>query len=175
VVVARPLALHVVPFADGAGSKLDHALVIAFALAEILVQASERIGVPNLMRPSGSRNVLDRFTNAIIHDMRERASLPPSSFVPSAFAEIVVVSDLWSPTAEVLAMVSSLAVNGAHGHLVQVVDPAEDSLTRDGSSSLSRKVRARSPLAVPKHGSRNSEQRVARHRAAIRTETDRIG
>src|ERR1700681_3800104 len=41
-------------------SKLDRALVITFALAEILVHAGERIGVPNLMRPTGSRNVLDK-------------------------------------------------------------------------------------------------------------------
>src|SRR5947199_5763322 len=48
-------------------SKLDRALVITFALAEILVHAGERVGVPNLMRPTGSRNVLDKLTNAIIH------------------------------------------------------------------------------------------------------------
>src|SRR5437660_6208984 len=35
-------------------SKLDRALVVTFALAEILVQAGERVGVPNLMRPTGS-------------------------------------------------------------------------------------------------------------------------
>src|SRR5438132_12543327 len=38
--------------------KLDRALVITFALAEILVQAGERVGVPELLRPTGSRNVL---------------------------------------------------------------------------------------------------------------------
>src|ERR1700692_2643900 len=32
-------------------SKLDRTLVVTFALAEILVQAGERVGVPNLMRP----------------------------------------------------------------------------------------------------------------------------
>src|SRR5437764_14319463 len=53
-------------------SKLDRALVITFALAEILVQAGERVGVPNLMRPTGSRNVLDKLVNAIIHDAEER-------------------------------------------------------------------------------------------------------
>ena len=32
-------------------TKLDRCLVVAFALAEILVQAGERVGVPGLMRP----------------------------------------------------------------------------------------------------------------------------
>src|SRR4029079_9721809 len=38
-------------------SKLSRTLVIAFALAEVLVHAGERIGVPGLMLPTGSRNV----------------------------------------------------------------------------------------------------------------------
>src|ERR1700741_5413276 len=38
-------------------SKLDRCLVVAFALAEVLVHAGERGGMPGLMRPTGSRNV----------------------------------------------------------------------------------------------------------------------
>src|SRR6266566_3511112 len=52
--------------------KLDRTLVVAFALAEVLVHAGERVGVPGLMRPTGSRNVLDKFANAIVHDPTER-------------------------------------------------------------------------------------------------------
>src|SRR6201982_3176655 len=59
-------------------SKLDRCLVVAFALAEILVQAGERVGMPGLMRPTGSRNVLDKMANAIVHDVAERARLPAS-------------------------------------------------------------------------------------------------
>ena len=81
-------------------SKLDRSLVIGFALAEVLVQGGERVGMPGMMRPTGSRNVLDKMANAIVHDVTERASLPPS-FAPSGLAEIVVVSDFWSPIAEV--------------------------------------------------------------------------
>src|SRR6516164_8866559 len=56
-------------------SKLDRCLVVAFALAEILVQAGERVGMPGLMRPTGSRNVLDKMANAIVHDVTARPSL----------------------------------------------------------------------------------------------------
>src|SRR5690242_856731 len=73
-------------------SKLERCLVVVFALAEILVQAGERVGIPGLLRPTGSRNVLDKMANAIVHDVTERPSLPPL-FAPSALAEIVVVSD----------------------------------------------------------------------------------
>src|SRR5580698_6476716 len=81
-------------------SKLDRTLVITFALAEVLVQAGERVGMPGLMRPTGSRNVLEKIANAIVHDVGERASLPPG-FAPSSLAEIVVLSDFWAPIADV--------------------------------------------------------------------------
>ncbi len=156
-------------------SKLDRALVITFALAEILVQAGERIGVPNLMRPTGSRNVLDKLTNAIIHDTSERRSLP-SFFVPSALAEIVVVSDFWSPTADVLATLSALSANGAHGHTVQVVDPAEETFPYSGRVEFIEPEGAGSITAGRAEAWKSEyEQRVARHRAAIRAETSRMG
>src|SRR3954462_9934078 len=106
-------------------SKLDRTLLITCALAEVLVQAGERVGMPGLMRPTGSRNVLDKMANAIIHDVTERGSLPPS-FAPSGLSEIVVVSDFWSPLDEVTRTLGRLASTGAHGHVVQVVDPAEE-------------------------------------------------
>src|SRR6201993_808276 len=73
-------------------SKLDRCLVVAFALAEVLVQAGERVGMPGVMRPAGSRNVLDKMANAVVHDVTERSSLPVA-FAPSSLSEIVVVSD----------------------------------------------------------------------------------
>src|ERR1700686_811233 len=49
-------------------SKLFRALVIALALAEVLVEAGERVGIPGLTRPTGSRNVVDQMAQAIAHD-----------------------------------------------------------------------------------------------------------
>src|SRR6185312_2886115 len=88
-------------FASGLGreSKLDRALTIGFALAEVLVDAGERVGLPGLMRPTGSRAVIDRMAEAIVHDPGERASLP-AGFAPASLSEIVVLSDLWSPIEE---------------------------------------------------------------------------
>ena len=60
-----------------------------------------------------------------------RASLPPS-FVPSALAEIVVLSDFWSPMREIRTMLAGLSASGAHGTLVQIVDPAEETFPYSG-------------------------------------------
>src|ERR1700724_3469985 len=118
-------------------SKLFRALVIALALAEVLVEAGERVGIPSLTRPTGSRNVVDRMAQAIAHDRAERSSLPPS-FAPSPLAEVVLLSDLWSEIGEVRRTITQLSGSG-------------ETWRADYTA------------------------RVARHRAEIRAETDRLG
>src|SRR6476469_1141560 len=112
-------------------SKLERALIVAFALAEVLVQGGERVGVPGLTRPTASRNVIEKMAEAILHDPTERVSLPPS-FVPSPLSEVVMLSDLWVPMSEVRGKITQLAATGAHGHVIQIVDPAEESFPYSG-------------------------------------------
>jgi uncharacterized protein (DUF58 family) len=156
-------------------SKLDRCLVVAFALAEVLVEAGERVGVPGLMRPTGSRNVLDKLANAIVHDVSERPSIPPL-FAPSSLAEIVVVSDFWSPMAELHKMFAQLSASGAHGHTVQIVDPAEETFPYSGRVEFIEPEGAGSITAGrAETWKAEYEARVAQQRAAIRAETDKLG
>jgi uncharacterized protein (DUF58 family) len=149
--------------------------VIAFSLAEVLVHAGERVGVPGLMRPTGSRNVLDKLANAIIHDPTERASLP-LAFAPSALAEIVMISDFWSPIADVRRTLAQLSGTGAHGHTVQVVDPAEETFPYNGRVEFIEPEGAGSITAGrAETWKADYETRVAAHRSAIRAETDKLG
>src|SRR5438445_5919180 len=112
-------------------SKLERTLIVAFALAELLVAGGERVGIPGLMNPTASRSVIDKMAQAMLHDDATRLSLP-ASFVPSALAEIVVLPDFWSPIAEIKTMLAGLSASGAHGTLVQVVDPAEEEFPYSG-------------------------------------------
>src|ERR1700743_3202412 len=110
---------------DARDSKLERALIIAFALAELLVEGGERVGIPGLVSPTSSRNIIDKMAQAMLHDDAARLSLPPS-FVPSPLSEIVLLSDFWSPIGEIRSMLAGLSASGAHGTLIQVVDPAEE-------------------------------------------------
>jgi uncharacterized protein (DUF58 family) len=156
-------------------SKLDRALVVAFALSHVLVEGGERIGIPGLMRPTASRNVIDKMAQAIVHDEGERASLPPS-FAPSPLAEVVVLSDLWSPTPDVLRTITQLSASGAHGHVVQIVDPAEETFPYAGRIEFIEPEGAGSVTAGRAESWREEYQaRIERHRAQLRAETDRLG
>ena len=156
-------------------SKLFRTLVIALALAEVLVEAGERVGIPGLTRPTGSRNVVDRMAQAIVHDQAERASLPPN-FAPSPLAEVVLLSDLWSDIGDVRRTITQLSGSGAHGHVVQIVDPAEETFPYWG------RVEFVEPEGFVRITAGRAETwrtdytaRVERHRAEIRAETDRLG
>jgi uncharacterized protein (DUF58 family) len=156
-------------------TKLDRALVISFALAQVLVDAGERVGLPGLMRPTGSRNVIDRMADAIIHDPMERSSLPVG-FAPSPMSEIVLVSDLWSPIADIHAMITQLSTGGATGHLLQIVDPAEETFPYSGRVEF-REPESGGEITVGRaeNWRADYEARVKHHRAEIRTEADRLG
>jgi uncharacterized protein (DUF58 family) len=156
-------------------SKLDRTLVVAFSLAEVLVQAGERVGVPGLMRPTGSRNVLDKMANAIVHDVTERTSLPPA-FAPSSLSEMVMISDFWSPMAELRKSLAQLSSTGAHGHVIQVVDPAEEIFPYSGRVEFIEPEGAGSITAGRAEAWKaDYETRVATHRAEIRAATDKLG
>jgi uncharacterized protein (DUF58 family) len=155
-------------------TKLYRALLIALALAEVLVEGGERVGIPGLLPPTGSRNVVERMAQAILHDRSERTSLPPN-FSPSPLSEVVLLSDLWSDIADVRRTLTGLSGNGARGHVVQIVDPAEETFPYWG----------RIEFVDPEGGGRitagraqiwktDYTGRVGLHRAEIRGETDRL-
>src|SRR6204780_1096512 len=116
-------------------TKLYRALVVALALAEVLVEGGERVGIPGLMHPTGSRNIVERMAQAIMHDRTERTSLP-SNFSASPLAEVVLISDLWSDIGDIRRTITQLAGNGARGHVVQIVDPAEETFPYWGRVEL---------------------------------------
>ena len=156
-------------------SKLERALIVTFALAELLVAGGERVGIPGLMNPTASRSVIDKMAQAMLHDDGARLSLPPS-FVPSSLAEIVVLSDFWSPMSEIRGTLAGLSASGAHGTLIQIVDPAEETFPYSG----------RVEFVEPEGGgvitAGRAEKwagdyvaRVAAHRDEIRNETNKLG
>jgi uncharacterized protein (DUF58 family) len=90
-------------------------------------------------------------------------------------SEIVVLSDFWSPIGEIRTMLAGLSASGAHGTLVQIVDPAEESFPYSG----------RIEFVEPENGTvitagraeRWAEDYVARvalHRDQIRGETNKL-
>ena len=159
---------------DARDSKLERALIVTFALAELLVEGGERVGIPGLVRPTSSRSVIDKMAQAMLHDDAARLSLPPS-FVPSPLSEIVVLSDFWSPIADIRNMLAGLSASGAHGTLIQIVDPAEETFPYSGRVEFVEPEDGNVIVAGRAESwASDYVARVALHREQIRSETAKL-
>jgi uncharacterized protein (DUF58 family) len=156
-------------------TKLDRALLLTFALGELLVRGGERVGIPGIMRPTATRAVTERMSQTIIHAVEAPSSLP-QAFAPGAREEVVLLGDFWSPTREVTNMIASLGGRGAGGHLVQIVDPAEETFPYGGRIEF-LEPEGLGSITVGRAEAWRADfvNRVALHRAAIREECKRLG
>ena len=74
------------------------------------------------------------------------------------------------------ATLAQLSGTGAHGHTVQIVDPAEETFPYSGRVEFIEPEGAGSITAGRAEAWKGEyEERVARHRAEIRAETDKVG
>nr|WP_231711523.1 DUF58 domain-containing protein [Xanthobacter dioxanivorans] len=159
----------------GQAPKRERALIIAFALAELLVKGGERVGMPEMMRPSANRRIAERMAESVVLAPRLPASLPPP-FAPSPLSEIVLLGDFWSPASEVAERIELLAASGAQGHLVQIVDPAEETFPFSGRIEF-REPESGDRLTVGRAESWRADYdlKLVEHRARIRAAAERLG
>ncbi|MEQ1650640.1 MAG: DUF58 domain-containing protein, partial [Hyphomicrobiaceae bacterium] len=120
---------HLVPT-----QKRDRALVLAFALIELLVRAGERTSLMGVNNPTQSRKATTRIAEMLAARLREAPltqSLPPEERV-GRFHTVLWISDFLDPLGPLEERMRTLAGSGVNGHLVQVLDPAEETLAYEG-------------------------------------------
>ena len=97
-------------------------------LQAVLVRGGERVallgsGVP----PSGNKVTLNRLAMTLVEGQLPRDGLPAVPLLPR-HAQAVLIGDLLSPLEEIQRTVAAFSGRGVRGHLVQVLDPAEETL-----------------------------------------------
>ena len=120
----------------GIDTKAMRAELLVLALASLLTDASERVTVLGSgIRPTSGRVAVRRIAELLAeegHDpARVQRSLPPLVPLP-AHGTVVMVSDWLDPLDKIEAMIRHYASVGVRGHLVQILDPAEEDLPFDG-------------------------------------------
>ena len=122
-------------------TKKDRATVLALALTSLLVQGGESVApladARSGFTPASGRTAHRRMAHALIDTPAETAaaSLPPPVQLPS-YAQVVLISDFLSPIDEIVARIKGYAADGIRGHLVQVLDPAEEDLPFTGRTEF---------------------------------------
>ncbi len=117
-------------------TKAVRAELLTLALASLLADAGERVAVlGGGMRPTSGKVAVRRIAEALLDETREGAptpaSLPPLVPLP-AHGTVVLVSDWLDPLDRIETVIRHYAGSGVRGHLVQVLDPAEEDLPFDG-------------------------------------------
>ncbi|SFH00794.1 DUF58 domain-containing protein [Methylobacterium gossipiicola] len=148
--------------------KVERALVLAFALADTLVEGGERVGLLGLTRAVTSRRIVETLAQALVGDGAGLTNDAPPRATPGRFDEAILVSDFLSPLSEVKASVDAIAAHGTHGHLVAIADPVEETFPFSGQAVLHDPETNRS-LAIGDAGAWGDayRDRLAAHRAGL--------
>jgi uncharacterized protein (DUF58 family) len=121
-----------------ATTKRDRAVVLALAAAELLVAGGERVGLLGLTRPTAARRAASRLAEALALNARRpelTQSLPPEARL-ARFSGAILISDFLDPVETIGARLRAIAGPDVSGHLVQVLDPAEETLPYDGRAEF---------------------------------------
>jgi len=109
-------------------TKLARADLLLLALAVLLVRGGERVAVLGTgHRPTAGRAVLNRIAGELEEGRPATASLPVIEPLPR-YARVVLIGDFLSPLEEVKATIGAFEGLGVRGHLMQILDPAEETL-----------------------------------------------
>lgn len=114
--------------------KDSRAVVLALALSELLARGGERVGVLG-HAPFSGRNAARRVAEVLVRNADQSPSLPPPARL-SRFSACVMFSDFLEPVAETAARLEAMAAQGVRGHLVQILDPAEETLPYEGRTEF---------------------------------------
>ena len=116
--------------------KVDRALVLGLAIADLLVRAGERVGLLGLTRPLATRGIVERLAEALLEEERKpgpgtHADLPRAGTLPPR-CQCVLVGDFLHPAAAIKARIEDLSARGAAGHVVMIADPVEETFPFSG-------------------------------------------
>ncbi len=169
-------------------TKGERAAVMMLALAELLIDGGERIvrlagdGRPQRAAAAAGRLAVAQMADALAGEMLAEDADEPAPPIPTfnaplpRHAAIVLISDFLAPLEEIAASLRTLMRLGITGHLLQVLDPAEETLPfvgrirfvgleREGATVIDRTEDARAGYAA----------KLAAHRDGLRKLTAAAG
>ena len=116
--------------------KRERAEVLLLALAALLMRGGEHFTLLGSGQPPrGGRPALNRTAETLIAGRLPETGLPAVEALPR-FSEMVMIGDFLAPLDQIKVMIGGFTSRGVRGHLVQVLDPAEEGLPFGGRISF---------------------------------------
>ncbi len=107
-------------------SKRERADLLLMALVSLLIRGGEHVsmlgtGIP----PATGRQVLTRMWSEIESERQAVTGLPAFEMLPR-HGRVVLFGDFLSPLDDIRLAINAFAHHGQRGHIVQIIDPAEE-------------------------------------------------
>jgi uncharacterized protein (DUF58 family) len=155
-------------------SKRDRAVVLLLAIADLLARGGERVGVPGLIAPTPHRRAAERAANAIA--LLEDTRAFPDTHAIRRYQDLIIVGDFLDDIDATSRTLTAIAASGARGHLVQVLDPVEETFPFSGRTEFRDPETGERIIAGRAESWANAyHMRFAAHRDALRQLTARLG
>ncbi|WP_128293783.1 DUF58 domain-containing protein [Afifella aestuarii] len=113
-----------------AQEKAERALILILALAELLGRGGERVGIPGLVPARPGRDLPERFAEALLRG--ELADDWPTTAPIKPLSDVVIVSDFLTDPETIHDRFRHAAEKTARLHLLQILDPAEETFPYGG-------------------------------------------
>lgn len=159
-------------------TKGERADLLLLALAALLVRGEEHVAFLGAnARPSGGNFGLDSVTHALAAALVSGSAdaIPPPQTLPR-YAEAVIFGDFLAPLPALEARIRKYAQRGAHLHLLQILDPAEETLPFAGRVHFHGSENEGDVLVNRTETVRESYyRRLTAHRAGLAEAVRRIG
>ncbi|MCH9765385.1 MAG: DUF58 domain-containing protein [Alphaproteobacteria bacterium] len=159
-------------------TKRDRALLLAMASADLLVRSGERVGLMGLTRPMASRQAASRLAEAIAVNLASPvlADGAPPEAIAGRFSSVLLFSDFLDPLEQIMERLGSIASVGVTGHVVQVLDPAEETLPYQGRAEFLAVEGGERWIGDRVESLREAyQQKLQQHRAELSSFLTRLG
>ena len=157
-------------------SKRERADLLIVALASLLARGGEHIAILGQgISPMAARTAIRRLAITLERDRIPGENLPASEQLPR-YAHLVLLGDFLSPLDQVSRTVSAFARRGVRGHLLQILDPAEETLPFSGRVMFAGSENEGEVLFGRVESVReNYRSAFDRHQAGLREVTKEVG
>lgn len=111
-------------------TKAERAELLTLALASLLFRGGERVALLGTGAPLSGQGAIERLARLMAEHAPHRG-MPGIENVPR-HAQLVLMGDFLDPLETIGAAVRAYAARGVAGHVLQILDPAEETLPYDG-------------------------------------------
>ena len=119
-------------------TKRERALILMFALCNLLIQSGERVGILGLSDPMTHHRTSEKMAQIISIALAKNPEWPdmPPEIPVSTLSECIILSDCLVEQNKLMERYKKITSNGAKGHIIQILDPAEETFPYRGRTEF---------------------------------------